>query len=95
MLGRAVEWKNEELRWEADPRHVKRILDEMELTDCNGSSVPGVKLHEEEGDDKELKKGQTSLPVQASLFRTVQHQILRQGNSAMTWLGLSKGVCGD
>ena len=34
---------------------MERIFDEMEMTDCNGSSVPGVKLQEEEADDEELK----------------------------------------
>ena len=54
ILGRAVEWRNEELWWEADPRHVERILEDMEMVECNGSSVPGVKLQEADGDDDEL-----------------------------------------
>ena len=31
ILVRAVEWRIEELSWEADPRHVERILEDMEM----------------------------------------------------------------
>ena len=41
ILERAVEWRNEELWWEADPRHVERILEDMEMVECNSFSVPG------------------------------------------------------
>ena len=50
-----IEWRNEELWWEADPRHVERIFEDMEMVECNGSSVPGVKLQEADGDDDELR----------------------------------------
>ena len=30
VLGRAVEWRNEEVFWIANPRHVKRILEDLE-----------------------------------------------------------------
>ena len=51
----AVEWRNEELWWKADPRHVERILEDIEMVECNGSYVPGVKLQEADGDDDELR----------------------------------------
>ena len=41
--------------WEADPRHVERIFEDMENCSCNGSSVPGVKLQAPDGDDDELR----------------------------------------
>ena len=54
ILGRVVEWRADELWWEADPRHVERILETMGLKDGNASVVPGVKIQEEEGDAVEL-----------------------------------------
>ena len=50
ILGRVVEWRRDELWWEADPRRVERILQMCGLM----SVVPGVKLQEEHGDDEEL-----------------------------------------
>ena len=54
ILRRTVEWRNLGLRWAADPRHVERILEDMEMVECNGFSAPGVKLQEEDGDDDEF-----------------------------------------
>ena len=45
-LGSAVECE----RWEADPRHVERILEDTEMKDCSVSSALGVNLQEEDGD---------------------------------------------
>ena len=52
MLGRAVESRHKGLWWEADPRNVERILEDMEMKECNGSSVPGIKQAEDEDDDE-------------------------------------------
>ena len=49
MLGRAVELRHEELWWAAEPWQVRRILEDMEMKACNGSSVFGlVNLQEED-----------------------------------------------
>ena len=54
VLGRVVDWRAGELRWEADPRHVERILQVCGMVSGNPSVVPGVKLQEEDGDEEEL-----------------------------------------
>ena len=53
-LGRVVDWRADELWWEADPRHVERILQVCGMVSGNPSVVPGVKLQEEDGDEEEL-----------------------------------------
>ena len=53
-LGGVVEWRENELWWEADPRHVEKILQVCGLVSGNPSVVPGVKLQEEHGDEEEL-----------------------------------------
>ena len=50
ILGRVVEWRPGELWWEADPRHVERILETTGMVSGNASVVPGVKIQEEDGD---------------------------------------------
>ena len=54
ILGRVVEWRKDELWWEADPRHVEKILQVCGLVSGNQSVVPGAKLHKEHRDDEEL-----------------------------------------
>ena len=54
VLGRVVDWRADELWWEADPRHVERILQVCGMVSGNPSVVPGVKLQEEDGDEEEL-----------------------------------------
>ena len=54
ILGWVVEWRKDELWWEADPRHAEKILQVCALVSGNPSVVPWVKLQEEHGDDKEL-----------------------------------------
>ena len=54
ILGRVVEWRKDELWWEADPRHVEKILQVCGLVSGNPLVVPGFKLQEEHGDDEEL-----------------------------------------
>ena len=55
ILGRVVEWHADELWWEADPRHVEKILEACGMGEGNGSVVPGVRLQEQDGDDEELR----------------------------------------
>ena len=50
-----MEWRNEELWWAEDPRHVKRILEDTAMKECYASSVPGVKPQRRDGDDDELR----------------------------------------
>ena len=52
VLGR--DWRADELWWEADPRHVERILQVCGVVSGNPSVVAGVKLQEENGDEEEL-----------------------------------------
>ena len=54
ILSPVVEWRKDELWWEADPRHVEKILQVCGLVSANPSVVPGVKLQEEHGDDEEV-----------------------------------------
>ena len=54
ILVRAVEWRADELWWEADPRHVEKNLEVCGMTSGNPSALPGVKVSEEEGDDQPL-----------------------------------------
>ena len=54
ILGRVIEWRPNELWWEADPRHVEKIIDEMGLKDGNGTAAPGLKDQEQEGDETQL-----------------------------------------
>ena len=54
ILGRVVEWRKNELWWEADPRHVEKILEACGIAAGSPSVVPGVKLEEKEGDDEAL-----------------------------------------
>ena len=54
VLARVVDWRADELWWEADPRHVERILQVCGMVSGNPSVVPGVKLQEEDGDEEEL-----------------------------------------
>ena len=41
ILNRVVEWKDEELWYEADPRHVEKMLNDMELERFKESVEPG------------------------------------------------------
>ena len=44
ILNRIVEWTELGLQIEADPKHVKTMLDDLDLQNANGSSVTGSKL---------------------------------------------------
>ena len=54
ILGRVVDWRADELWWEADPRHVEKILEACGMSSGNSAVVPGGKLQEEDGDDQQL-----------------------------------------
>ena len=54
ILGRVVDWRADELWWEADPRHVEKILEACGMISGNSGVVPGAKLQEEDGDDQQL-----------------------------------------
>ena len=49
-----MEWRREEVLWEAEPAHVKRILGYVEIKDGNTFSVLAVQLQDEDGDDDEF-----------------------------------------
>ena len=42
-LNRLLTWTSSGIEWEADPRHVKIVLQALGLADCKGVSAPGVK----------------------------------------------------
>ena len=44
ILERAVDWRADELWWEADPRHVEKILEACGMISGNSPVVPGGKL---------------------------------------------------
>ena len=54
ILIRVVEWKDEELWYEADPRRVEKMLNDMELGESKESVVPGTKTTEQEDDNEQL-----------------------------------------
>jgi hypothetical protein len=54
ILGRTVEWRENELWYEADPRHVEKMLESMDMRECNPCVSPGVKPTAEEDDEIEL-----------------------------------------
>ena len=44
ILNRIVEWTNAGIQYEADPRHVDLIIEELGLENANGSDVTGSKV---------------------------------------------------
>ena len=56
ILGRTVEWKADEIWYEADPRHVEKMLADMDLEGCNSRAAPGAKVAEQEDDEEELEQ---------------------------------------
>ena len=54
ILNRVVEWYFDALWWEADPWHVKKMLEEIVLEDCKLGAVPGAKRAEEQDGEQEL-----------------------------------------
>ena len=51
ILNHVVEWHDDELWWEADPRHVEKKLEDIGLVDCK----PGAVLRRAEEQDGELE----------------------------------------
>ncbi len=43
ILNRIVRWGSQELFYEADPRHVEKLLKEMDMVDCKPVTSSGVK----------------------------------------------------
>lgn len=59
-LNRIIRWCDDGLEYEADPRQVEKLVEELELVGCNPCVSPGVKaLAEQHAEDK---------PLDASLF---------------------------
>ena len=54
ILGRVVDWRADEFWWEADPRHVEKILEACGMTSGNSAIIPGAKLQQKDGDDQQL-----------------------------------------
>ena len=43
VLGRTIKWREEEMWYEADPRHVERMLEDMDMETCSECVTPGSK----------------------------------------------------
>ena len=43
ILNRIIRWTEDSLLYEADPRHVEKLLRDAGLEDCNALGTPGVK----------------------------------------------------
>ena len=54
ILSRTVEWREDEIWYEADPRHVEKMLEDMDMEECNPCVIPGAKGQNEEDDEEEL-----------------------------------------
>jgi hypothetical protein len=54
ILNRVIEWKPDELQYEADRRHVEKMIEAMEMNECKLGAVPGAKARPEDGDDMAL-----------------------------------------
>ena len=52
-MNRIVRWEDGEISFEADPKHVKKMLKDMKLTECKPAITPGTK-DERKQDDKKL-----------------------------------------
>ena len=56
ILNRVLEWHDDELWWEADPRHVEKMLEDIGLEDCKPGAVPGTQRAEEQDGELELDR---------------------------------------
>ena len=54
ILNRVVEWHDDELWWEADPRHVEKMLEDIGLEDCKPGALPRTQRTEEQDAELEL-----------------------------------------
>ena len=44
ILNRVAEWRDDEVWWEADPRHVEKMLEDIGLEDCKPGGCDGLHL---------------------------------------------------
>ena len=44
ILNRIVRWADQGIEYEADPRQVEKLLQEIELEGANGAATPGQKI---------------------------------------------------
>ena len=58
ILNRVLEWRDDGISLEADPRHVELILQELNMKDCKSSDVMGPRVEEEQ--DEELEGWEAS-----------------------------------
>ena len=56
ILNRVVEWHDDELWWEADPRHVEKMLEDIGLEDCKPGAVPRTQRAVEQDGELELDR---------------------------------------
>ena len=65
VLNRTVRWVGGEITFEADKKHVQKMLEDMSMENCNASVVPGIKEKPVEEDEEELTASE------ARVFRSV------------------------
>jgi hypothetical protein len=54
ILNRKICWKQDEVTFQADGKHVEKMLEDMNMQECKASSIPGVKEAIQDNDDEEL-----------------------------------------
>ena len=59
VLNRILEWREDEFRYEADPRHVEIMLRDMGLEECKAATLPGAQGEALEGEDQAFLDGDT------------------------------------
>jgi hypothetical protein len=64
ILNRTVRWESGEVSFEADPKHVEKMLKDMRLTDCRPNRVPGAK-------EDWTERGEALQGEQIKIYRSV------------------------
>ena len=54
FLGRTIEWHKKGISWEGDGKHVRKLVEEWGLEQCNGVMTPGIRPNKAQG---EVSKG--------------------------------------
>jgi hypothetical protein len=76
ILNRIVRWEDGEISFEADPKHVKRMLKDMRLQECNSVLTPGTKEARKQ-EDKKLTGGKKRMFRSMALGPITSHKIGR------------------
>jgi len=66
ILNRVMTWSENEVTWEADPRHAEALIRDMEVSDQASVVTPGVKQNRKEDEEEEETLGED----ETALFRS-------------------------